>query len=173
MLWESLAQKPHDQQRPLLGLLEASDEPAVPLPSLAPRQQVLADYRTTGLSLQAHPLSFVRKELHALQVVRASDLAHLRNGQFVRVAGLVILRQRPGTANGITFMTLEDETGVSNLIVRMDIWQRYYQAARTATALLASGRLQHHDGVIHLLVTKLEDLTTSCSGLRQSSRDFR
>jgi error-prone DNA polymerase len=87
----------------------------------------------------------------------------------VRVGGLVLVRQRPGTAKGITFVTLEDETGQANLIIRMDVWERFYKVARTATAFIAHGRLQKQEQVIHVLVTKLENMAIA---LRSQSRDF-
>lgn len=173
MLWEALAQNHRDHDRPLLGLAKPQEAMHIPLPQLSPAEEVRADYRTTGLSLKAHPLSFYRAELDAIRITRAADLAQLRNGQFVRVAGLVLLRQRPGTAKGITFMTLEDETGVANLIVRMEVWRRFYKAARTASALIASGQLQNHENVVHVLVRKLDDMTEHCHGIAQKSRDFR
>ena len=83
------------------------------------------------------------------------------------------MRQRPGTASGITFVTLEDETGFANLIVRPEVSERYHQAARTATALLAHGRLQRQDKVIHVLVTRLDDLSDKLAKLENRSRDFR
>jgi error-prone DNA polymerase len=89
------------------------------------------------------------------------------------VAGLVLVRQRPGTASGITFVTLEDETGVANLIVRPAIWERYRRAASTATALLAHGRLERQGEIIHILVSKLEDVVTLTQRLATQSRDFR
>jgi error-prone DNA polymerase len=87
-------------------------------------------------------------------------------------AGVVLVRQRPGTAKGITFVTLEDETGVANLIVRMDVWNRFYKVARTAPALLAHGRLQNQQGVRHVLVSKLESVSDALGNLRIPSRDF-
>jgi error-prone DNA polymerase len=136
-------------------------------------QQVLADYQTLGMSLKAHPLSFHRKELDEIGVLNSEGLSKVRNGRMVRVAGLVLVRQRPSTAKGITFVTLEDETGVSNLIVRQDVWSRFHRIARTATAMIAHGRLQNsNEGVIHVLVTKLEDLSERLKGLSSQSRDF-
>src|SRR4029077_8410263 len=99
--------------------------------------------------------------LSQLCVVPAAKLASMQDGRFVRVAGLVLVRQRPSTAKGITFVTLEDETGVANLIIRMDVWERFYTVARTAPALIASGRLQNQQGVIHVLVSRLENLSDS------------
>ena len=85
----------------------------------------------------------------------------------------MLVRQRPSTAKGITFVTLEDETGMANLIMRQDVWQRFYRVARTAAGLIAHGRLQRQGEVIHVLVTKLEDLSDSLRGLKSQSRDFQ
>ena len=90
-----------------------------------------------------------------------------------RVAGLVLVRQRPGTAKGTTFMTLEDETGTTNLIVWPHVWERYRRVGRQARAVIATGLLQQQDGVIHLIVKRLEDMTAAIADLGQSSRDFR
>ncbi len=97
------------------------------------RSEVFADYRIAGLSLKAHPVSFFRRELDQLGVIPAAQLKALQDGRFVRVAGLVLVRQRPGTAKGITFVTIEDETKEANLIIRMDI-------GRSFTPLLALRR---------------------------------
>jgi error-prone DNA polymerase len=89
------------------------------------------------------------------------------------VAGLVLVRQRPDTVKGITFVTLEDETGTANLIIRIDVWGRFYTIARTATAFIASGRLQNQQGVIHVLVSRLENMNERVNELRSQSRDFQ
>jgi error-prone DNA polymerase len=148
-------------------------EPAFQLPAMDARQEVFADYRTASLSLKAHPISFFRSQLNELHIVPANELAGMRDGRFVRVAGLVLVRQRPGTAKGITFVTLEDETGTANLIIRMDVWERFYQVARTAPAFIASGRLQNQQNVIHVLVSRLENLNDAVNNLRLRSRDFQ
>ena len=101
------------------------------------------------------------------------DLSTLPVDRRVKVAGLVLLRQRPSTAKGITFVTLEDETGIANLIVPPEIWERYHQVARTATAMLAHGHLQRQDNVIHVLVTRLQDLLSLLADLESNTRDFR
>jgi error-prone DNA polymerase len=105
-------------------------------------------------------------------VVTAESLQTLPDGKPVCVAGMVLVRQRPGTAKGITFVTLEDETGTANLIVRLSIWKRYREAALGATVLLAHGRLQRQGQVIHVLTTKLEDLSPWMRQLGPQSRDF-
>jgi error-prone DNA polymerase len=137
------------------------------------QEEVFADYQTAGLSLKAHPVSFFRAELDKLDVVPAAELANLRSGRFVRVAGLVLVRQRPSTAKGITFVTLEDETGIANLIVRLDVWERFYQVARGASSMIAHGRLQNQEGVIHVLVSRLESMSGRLGEMRSVSRDFR
>jgi len=145
----------------------------VPLPPMSAAQEVLADYRATGLSLRAHPMSFLRKGLEAMRVVPAERLAAWPNGKPVRVAGIVLVRQRPGTAKGITFVTLEDETGVANLIIRPAVWKKFRAAALGATVLLAHGRLQREGLVIHVLVSRLKDLSGRMEELTSQSRDFR
>ena len=166
-LWQSLGRC--KESRPLLDSLD-DDEPPTPLPAMSPQEQVFADYQTAGLSLRAHPISFYRAALDALAVVSAGSLGKLPDGRFVRVAGLVLLRQRPSTAKGITFVTLEDETGQANLIIRMDVWERFYQVARTAAAFIAHGRLQKQGEIIHVLVAKLENMAVL---VHTQSRDFR
>ena len=139
---------------------------------MSPAEEVLADYRTAGLSLRAHPLAFLRAELRRESVVPAARAEDLAQRPPVRVAGIVLVRQRPGTAKGITFVTLEDETGTANLIVRPDVWKRYRAAALGATVLLAHGRLQRQGNVIHVLVTRLENLSARLQDLGVQSRDF-
>jgi error-prone DNA polymerase len=168
-LWQSLP------DRPPMPIFAATDdaEPAVSLPHLSPMEEVVADYRTIGLSLRDHPVKFLRPQLDQLRVVAAARLASLPHGRRVRVAGLVLLRQRPSTASGVTFVTLEDETGMANLIVYPDVWERYRRAARTATILQADGMLQRQGQTIHVLVSRLHDLSPTLSGVAAHSRDFR
>ena len=170
-LWQALGQ---ERQAKELTLFDGTEEreALVELPAMSGQEEVVADYRTAGLSLKAHPIAFYRSNLDCLQVQPAASLASLRDGCFLRVAGLVLVRQRPGTAKGITFVTLEDETGTANLIVRMDVWERFYHVARTAPAFIAHGRLQKHNEVIHVLVSKLENLSDALREVRVSSRDF-
>jgi error-prone DNA polymerase len=171
-LWQALSHDKRKQDRPLIDDLEIDEPPAL-LPGMSGQEEVFADYQTAGLSLKAHPVSFFRAELDKLDVVPAAELANLRSGRFVRVAGLVLVRQRPSTAKGITFVTLEDETGVANLIVRLDVWERFYQVARGASSMIAHGRLQNQEGVIHVLVSRLESMSGRLGEMRSVSRDFR
>ena len=167
-LWSSL---PPTEAVPLLTGVDA-EEGEIQLPPLAPFDEILADYRTQGLSLQGHPFQFLRPELDRLKVVPASKLADTPHGRRVKVAGLVLLRQRPGSAKGITFATIEDETGLANLVIRPEIWERYRTAARTATALLVTGDVQNAEGVIHIVARRLEDLSGPLRDLDVASRDF-
>lgn len=171
-VWQSLAQDKQARPLPLFETLDPLDEPLAELPGMPAQEEVLADYDTAGLSLRAHPLKFHRSKLDDLGIVPARRLNRLRDGRVVCVAGLVLVRQRPSTAKGITFVTLEDETGVVNLIIRQDVWQRFYRAARTATVMIAHGRLQRSGEITHVLVNKLEDLSDHF-GMRSQSRDFQ
>jgi error-prone DNA polymerase len=136
-------------------------------------EEVLADYQTAGLSLQGHPMQFLRAGLDALGVASAAALKTWPKGKPVRVAGIVLVRQRPSTAKGITFVTLEDETCTANLIVRPGVWKRYREAAMGATVLLATGCLQRQEGIIHVLVTRLENLSAHLQTMGPQSRNFR
>jgi error-prone DNA polymerase len=171
-LWRGLAEEKKVRSLPLFAALPGEEEPPAPLPPLELEEEVIADYRASGLSLRAHPMAFHRERLNAWGIVPADRLMAHPAERAIRVAGIVLVRQRPSTAKGITFVTLEDETGTVNLIVRQDVWQRFYRVARTAAAFLAHGRLQRQEEVIHVLVTKLEDLSHLLAGLGSQSRDF-
>ncbi len=147
-------------------------EKAEVLPPMKLVEEVLADYRMLGLSLRAHPMSFLRGWLAKERVVPAKDLERLPDGAPVKVAGIVLVRQRPATAKGITFVTLEDETGQVNLIVRPDVWQKWRTAALTATLLLVQGRLQKQGELIHVRAGRLVDLSEKLRQLPPMSRDF-
>jgi error-prone DNA polymerase len=172
-VWQSLAQPPQPGRQPLFEPLddgEALPETLLPMGAL---EEVHADYQTTGLSLRAHPISFARQELRGRRCVCASELPRLRDGRHVRVAGLVLLRQRPGTAKGITFVTLEDETGTINLVLFAAVWKRFFRIARTSNAWLVDGKLENRQGVIHVIVGRLTDLAGEVQGLTIRSRDFQ
>jgi error-prone DNA polymerase len=176
-VWQSLAQEKQPKPLPLFEDAFAV-EPAPPaLPALRLEEEVVADYRSAGLSLRAHPISFHRRELDRLGITPAGRLVELKDGAPVRVAGLVLLRQRPGTAKGITFVTLEDETGTVNLVVHQHTWDRYYRVARRAPAWIAHGHVQttpqNAAPVIHVVVRRLEALAEGLGALGVKSRDFR
>jgi error-prone DNA polymerase len=166
-LWQSLAATP---DLPLFAGLPDESPPDLPRPS--PPEEVVLDYHSQGLSLRGHPLASLRESLGTLDVVPAAMLAELDADRRYRVAGLVLMRQRPSTAKGTTFVTLEDETGTANLIIWPHVWARFRRVARQARALIAAGLLQKQDGVIHLIVDRLEDLTDRLPDLGHRSRDF-
>jgi error-prone DNA polymerase len=167
-LWQSLAPP---SPEPLFAHLR--DEPLPPLPPLPAPQEVIHDYHAQGLSLRGHPMGSLRPSLSAQRVVTAVELRTLDAGRSYQVAGLVLLRQRPGTAKGVTFMTIEDETGTVNLIIWRHVWARYRRVARQAQALIVTGQLQRQDGVIHIVVQRLKDITADVADVGQTSRDFR
>ena len=143
-------------------------EPDVVLPPMPPGEQVVEDYRHLHLSLKAHPVSFLRADLDRNGIVPHELLPGIASGRRVTVAGLVLVRQRPGTAKGVIFMTLEDETGIANTIV----WQRTFEAFRPivlgARLISVTGKLQNEKGVIHVVADELRDLTPL---LRRLSED--
>ena len=156
----------------IAGNLLKQEGERVDLPPMSPAEEVLADYREVGLSLDAHPMQFLRAGLNELGVARAEQLRVLPNNRPVGVAGIVLVRQRPATAKGITFVTLEDETGTANLIIRQNVWNRFRDTALGAQVLLAQGRLQRQGRVIHVIATKLENLSDRMRELTAKSRDF-
>lgn len=168
-LWQSL---PEQTQLPLFDSIDGS-EPQVDLPAMSLQQEVVADYQSVNLSLRGHPMQFVREDLNELQVMCAERLPSLVADRRYKVAGIVLARQRPSTAKGVTFVTLEDETGIVNLIVRQDVWRRYHRTAQRATAMLVHGRLQREREVIHILADRLEDLSSTLAEVKTKSRDFR
>ena len=135
-------------------------------------ENVLADYATTGLTLDAHPLKLLRPQLRARRLRTVAEAQALAHGTPARVAGLVTLRQRPGTASGVTFVTLEDETGWLNLIVWRDLAERQRRVLLESKMLGVVGELQKAEGVVHLLAHRLENLDALLSGLDTRSRDF-
>ena len=153
--------------------ITAPDDPPPPsLPAMPLGQEVLFDYATIGLSLKCHPVSLVRPQLSARGIITAAELRERPPGGWVSVAGLVLVRQRPGTAGGIVFMTVEDETGTANLIVRPTIYDRFRPAARHAQLLQADGRVERHGQVVHLLAFRMHDLGELLAGYQMRSRDF-
>jgi error-prone DNA polymerase len=168
-LWKVLATA---EDLPLFAGLDDDTDPPL-LPELSVQQHVVADYHATGLSLKAHPLGLIRADLDRLNVVSAAALGQLPDKATVRVAGLVLVRQRPPTANGTVFMSLEDETGLMNLIIWRRTWQRFRKVARQAVALFIEGKIERADRVIHVCPSKIEDLSRALHGLASGSRDFR
>jgi error-prone DNA polymerase len=143
---------------------ESEDEHAdSPLPSMDARERLHADYAGTGLTIGPHPMALRRNDLALKGVLRAMDLPQARDGRRVRVAGMVITRQRPGTAKGFVFRTLEDETGISNVIVRPDLFDRERLTVIRQPFLLVDGVLQHQDGVLSVRAEHVEGIDGGAS----------
>jgi len=159
----------------LPGLLAGASarETSVELPRPTEGQDIVADYRSLGLSLGRHPLALLRERLSRLRVCRATDLADIPDGSRVRVAGLVTHRQRPETASGVLFVSIEDETGVSNLIVWPKILERQRTPVLGARLMVVEGQLQSEQGVIHVIAQQVRDYSAWLGSLEVNSRDFR
>jgi error-prone DNA polymerase len=156
-----------------LPLAPASPEVAIALLK-APTEgeDVVADYRHLGLTLGRHPIALLRSRLDTLAVVPATALAQRPSGARVSVAGLVTARQKPATAGGVTFVTLEDDTGYINLIIWRELSQRYRRALLGARLMQVEGRLQRQSGVTHVVVSQVRDLSVWLGQLLTRSRDF-
>lgn len=168
------------------GLFEGmgSREQPVALPLLKATEQLVLDYGRVGLSIDDHPMCHLRAELRREGVVRACDLAEVKHESLVKVAGLVLSRQRPGTASGVVFITLEDETGTMNLVLFAQVFERFRLAAKHATLMLVSGKLERQvtpprpgevgraTPTLHVIVQEIERLDVPEQRLRHPSRDF-
>jgi error-prone DNA polymerase len=133
-------------------------------------QEVIADFRSTGLTLRAHPLKLLRSMLNG--TYRAEDLKRVTSGRHIRVAGLVTCRQRPGTASGVTFVTLEDETGNTNVIVWRDLAEKERRALIASRLMIVHGKLEHQGPITHLVALHMEDASYLLADLTVVSHDF-
>jgi error-prone DNA polymerase len=134
-------------------------EKNVSLPKMNISEHVLHDYASISLSLKAHPVSFVREKLSLLNILPASELATHQDGEIVKVAGLVLVRQRPGTAAGVCFITIEDETSCANLVVWESLFDEYRKEILQSRLLMVEGKLQIEGEVIHVIVQRCYDFT--------------
>ena len=159
-------------QKPLFDPIGATAETSVSLPLPGSAEDVHADYAMTGLTLGRHPLSFLRAKLRARRFKRSSELRDMKHGTRVAFAGLVTMRQRPQTASGVTFITLEDEDGLVNAVIWQHVAERQRREFLESKLMAIEGRMEHADGVQHLIATRLENLTPLLSGLTTTSRDF-
>jgi len=142
------------------------------LPVATESQNIIGDYAATGFTLRRHPVALLRDHLNNYQVSRANELGGLENESSAKVAGIVTCRQRPITASGVTFITLEDESGFVNVVVWPSLGEKYRPVVRQAVLLGIVGHVQISDGVIHLIASELVDLTHWLGSMRLLSRDF-
>jgi error-prone DNA polymerase len=161
-----------EQSRPgrLAGVVTGAVAP--PLPGMDPATEAVADLWSTGIAPDGHPTSFIRNRLTAEGVTTSSGLAEVAPGSRVWVAGVVTHRQRPMTAQGTTFLNLEDETGLINVVVSKGCWARFRRVAQTAPAMKIRGRLERAEGVTNVVADHLEQLAVPGSSIH-ASRDFR
>ncbi|TDE17387.1 error-prone DNA polymerase [Dyadobacter psychrotolerans] len=138
---------------------ESTFEASITLPQMSVSEHVVQDYASTSLSLKAHPVSFIREKLKLLHVVSTKELSNIGDGRIVKVAGLVLVRQRPGTAGGVCFITVEDETGFANLVVFKNLFETYRKEVLHARLLMVEGKLQREGEVIHVIVRRCFDLS--------------
>ena len=155
-------------------LMDAADtngaDPVSPLPAMSLPDRIRADYDGTGLTIGPHPMSFLRASLATRGVQRAIDLLRARAGRRVRVAGAVLVRQRPGTAKGFVFLSLEDETGIANVIVTPDVFGVYKRTIVDEPYLLVEGVLQNQDGAVSVKADRVDGLRHE--GPEVDSHDF-
>jgi error-prone DNA polymerase len=157
-VWEAMQSLDKPASRPLLDDLADDIEDAADALGLEPmteQEEVIADYRTGGLSLAGHPLAFERPRLAAGGVLEIAAANAAPEGRRVRVAGIALCRQRPATAKGMIFLTIEDETAAANIVVRPDVWAAADHAARRAAVLVVEGRIQRRAAVVHVVATRL------------------
>lgn len=151
---------------PLLAAMGVVEH-QVELPLMNLPQEVTEDYRTTSLSLKAHPVGFFRESLNSLGAIPAHQLARARDRRLVTVGGLVLVRQRPGTAKGVTFLTLEDETGIANIVIWKDAFDANRRLVMTSSFLVVHGQVQSESGVVHVVARRFTDLSHRLSEMKE------
>jgi error-prone DNA polymerase len=177
-LWE--AQRVKDAPLPLFAALERPGEAAqhethedhVTLPAMPQSTEVVEDYRSVGLSLKNHPFAFLRDDLTAMGCRPSRDIPDIEHGTRTRVAGMVLVRQRPGSASGVIFITLEDEFGIVNIIVWPSLFDRFRREILTGKFLAVEGKLQREGLVVHIVAEKLSNITYLAEKLDPESREF-
>ncbi len=166
-LW-AVRRLPDDVPLPLFSAAiarEQPDEHAQPLPAMPLSEHVVADYQTIRLSLKGHPMQFLRARFAQERVLSCKDATSLRNGSFTRCAGVILVRQRPGSSKGVVFLTIEDETGIANIVVWAKTMERFRKEVMGARLVLIEGRIQSSEGVVHLVAERLIDRSQDLVGL--------
>jgi error-prone DNA polymerase len=153
---------------------ETALEVTVSLPEMTAAEHVVQDYASTTLSLKAHPVSFVREKLDLLRILPTGRLGGCRDGDLVKVTGLVLVRQQPGTASGVVFITIEDETGTANLVVFNGIFEAYRKVILQSRLLMVEGKLQIEGEVVHVIVKHCHNLSPLLRDLvTPTARNFK
>ena len=167
----------HDKPLPLFTAAAAReeahiseiDEPSVALRPMTAGSEVVEDYGHVGLTLRQHPTAFLRADLEARRILTCAEASQARDGRWIETAGLVLVRQRPGSAKGVLFITLEDETGIANLVVWPNVFEKCRKVVMGSSMLAASGRIQREGEVVHLIAQQLSDLSAELATV--GSRD--
>jgi error-prone DNA polymerase len=145
----------------------------VQLPEMRLSEHVVSDYQTLRLSLKAHPMSFLRSRFAARRVVSCDELRGIKDGTWVAVAGVVLVRQRPGSAKGVVFMTIEDETGIANAVIWAKQLERFRKEVMGSRLIVIHGRVQRHENIIHVVASKLEDRSDWLQLLSAEAADMK
>jgi error-prone DNA polymerase len=171
--WQSLA---IEENKPLFIKLDSTpqspSESELSLRAPTDIEDMITDYKTVGLTLNKHPLTIMREKNWLEPCKRACDLRELRQGQFVKIAGVVTCRQRPGTASGVLFLTLEDETGNMNIIVWQKTLEKFRQQILGSRLLLIKGKIEREKKVVHVIAGYIQDISERLPEFRRHSRDF-
>jgi error-prone DNA polymerase len=170
-LW-SARRLPDDAMLPLFRALNEDEHPhekIKPLPAMPLPEHVVADYQTVGLSLKGHPMEFLRGLFAREKALSCRSVQEANDGKMLRCAGAVLVRQRPGTAKGVVFMTIEDETGIANVVIWQNVFQRFRKEVMGARLVLVEGRIQRsEEGVVHLVAERLQDRTSELNRLSEA-----
>ncbi|WP_306224647.1 error-prone DNA polymerase [Bosea beijingensis] len=151
---------------------DETPEPAVALRPMAAGGDVVEDYRNVGLSLRDHPISFLRQDLSRKGIVSCQAAMDARDGRWLEAAGIVLVRQRPGSAKGVMFITLEDESGIANLVVWPKVFERFRRTILSAGMIAVRGRIQREGEVVHLVAQRLTDLSADLAGVGKRGQPF-
>lgn len=162
-----------EPQLPLFANVDTLREEPVSLPAPTVAENLFTDYATVGTTLGPHPVAMLRGQLHSMRCRSSQELVGIEHGRHVVVAGLVTGRQRPSTASGVTFVTLEDEFGMVNVVVWADLGERQRRELRESQLLQVNGRLEFQNGTRHVIAGRLRNLTHLLAGLESRSRDFQ
>jgi error-prone DNA polymerase len=169
-----------DEPLPLFAAASAREEatvseviePVVALKPMTSGGEVVEDYGHVGLTLRSHPLSFLRTDLSRRRIVTCSEAMQARDGKWLEAAGLVLVRQRPGSAKGVMFITIEDETGIANLVVWVKVFEKYRRVVLGAAMIGVYGRIQREGDVVHLVAHRLTDLSSELASVGDRDAAF-
>ncbi len=164
-----------DEELPLFAAASAREgqtvseisEPSIALRPMAAGREVVADYSHTGLSLRRHPISFLREDLRKRRMVSCAEAMGARDRRWLETAGIVLVRQRPGSAKGVMFITIEDETGIANLVVWQKVFAQYWRVILSSSMIAVRGRVQREGEVVHLVVHRIVDLSRDLASVGQ------